>query len=201
MSAKARWQSVQKALGTTEDGVPGKNDQHAYEDLRDAALGEHRAGAALPNPVTSNSNPVDARSEENIATLLPEVQPIARNLVHAARERGIIIKVISGTRTYSEQDELFAKGRTKPGPRVTNARGGYSNHNFGIAFDIGVFNDGEYIPESPQYKVVAILGKSLGLSWGGDWHNIVDEPHYEYNPKGYTLAELRERKDAGKALV
>ena len=54
-------------------------------------------------------------------------------------QNGIIIKVISGLRTYDEQNGLHAKGRTTPGKIVTNARGGYSNHNFGIAFDIGVF--------------------------------------------------------------
>ena len=108
---------------------------------------------------------VDARSEKAIATLLPQVQPMARALVQKAAASGIQIKVISGTRSFEEQDALFAKGRTAPGPKVTNARGGFSNHNFGIAFDIGVFSGNRYLPESPKYKAVGVLGMELGLEW------------------------------------
>ncbi|MEO8506247.1 MAG: hypothetical protein ABI593_01300 [Betaproteobacteria bacterium] len=38
------------------------------------------------------------------------------------------------------QDAPYRQGRLgNPGPRVTNARDGQSNHNFGIAWDIGIF--------------------------------------------------------------
>jgi peptidoglycan L-alanyl-D-glutamate endopeptidase CwlK len=85
-----------------------------------------------------------------IATLLPQVQPYARALIGKAAAAGITIKVISGLRTHEEQNDLYAQGRTKRGPIVTNARGGYSNHNFGIAFDAGVFESGTYLDESPK---------------------------------------------------
>jgi peptidoglycan L-alanyl-D-glutamate endopeptidase CwlK len=75
------------------------------------------------------------------------VQPYARELVRRAAAKGIEVKVIGGFRSIDEQQRLFCQGRNipecsglyKPGPIVTNARGGYSNHNFGIAFDIGIF--------------------------------------------------------------
>lgn len=153
------------------------------------------------SPAAQLSARVDERSEGVIATLLPEAQTYARALVHAAAAQGITIKVISGTRTYAEQDALYAKGRTAPGAKVTNARGGFSNHNFGIAFDVGIFSGAKYVEESPLYKVVGTLGKGIGLQWGGDWKSLVDEPHFEYNPKGYTLGQLRDRKSAGLALV
>lgn len=143
---------------------------------------------------------VDGRSEKNIATLLLEVQPIARALVQKAAANGIIIKVISGLRTYAEQDALYAKGRTAPGPKVTNARGGYSNHNFGIAFDVGVFSGSSYLPESPKYKAVGVLGMDLGLEWGGNWTSIVDQAHFQLRPiwavamkERVMLAEFRSR--------
>ena len=69
---------------------------------------------------------MDDRSEKMIATLLPQVQPYARALVKKAAQHGITVKVIDGLRTYEEQNELFAQGRTKPGRIVTNARGGIS---------------------------------------------------------------------------
>jgi peptidoglycan L-alanyl-D-glutamate endopeptidase CwlK len=152
-----------------------------------------------------STDPVDDRSEKVIATLLPRVQPYARTLVHKADEAGITIKVISGLRTYAEQDALFAQGRTKPGPRVTNAAAGHSNHNFGIAFDVGVFDGGNYIEESPDYKTVGQIGVDLGLEWGGNWKSIQDEPHFELRPdwasdmsEGDMLAALRERKESGQ---
>ena len=154
----------------------------------------------------------DSRSEGNIATLLPRVRPFARALIEKAANQGIIIKVTSGTRSFAEQDELFAQGRTKPGKRVSNARGGFSNHNFGLAFDVTIFK-GSTDPEkaktpvfeSPIYKAIGALGTELGLEWGGNWKTIVDEPHFQLRPgwavdlsEKEMLADLRERKDSGK---
>ena len=124
-----------------------------------------------------------------------------------AAANGITIKVISGLRTYAEQDDLYAQGRTKPGNIVTNAKGGYSNHNFGIAFDVGVFEGSSYLDESPKYKAVGVLGTDLGLEWGGNWKTIQDEPHFQLRPTWAAdesekdmLAELRSRKDSGKGV-
>jgi peptidoglycan L-alanyl-D-glutamate endopeptidase CwlK len=149
----------------------------------------------------------DARSERTIATLLPEVRPYARALVRKAAEVGITIKVISGLRTYKEQDELFAQGRTKPGKIVTKARGGFSNHNFGVAFDIGVFEGTKYIEEAPENREEGTLGQALGLEWGGNWKTIQDEPHFQLRPDWASdldepamLAELRTRKEAGTSF-
>lgn len=179
----------------------------------------------MPGPKIDNS-PVDARSEKNIATLLPKVQPYARSLVHAAAAMEITIKVISGTRTYEEQTALYMQGRAslkdvnaarkaagmsaikeKDNKKVTNAKAGFSNHNFGIAFDIGVFKGTAYLGESPLYKAVAVLGKQLGLSWGGDWTSPKDEPHYQLRPawakdmtESQMVSELRARKAAGKPV-
>lgn len=150
------------------------------------------------------SGKVDERSEKTIATLQPEVAPYARLLVSRAANAGIEIKIIGGTRTYAEQDALFAQGRTKPGRRVTNAKGGESNHNFGIAFDIGVFKGKEYLDESTGYDVVGAIGMEIGLEWGGEWTTIVDKPHFQLRPtwaahssESEMLAELRNRVKNG----
>jgi peptidoglycan L-alanyl-D-glutamate endopeptidase CwlK len=147
---------------------------------------------------------VDARSEKAIATLLPQVQPMARALVQKAAAAGITIRVLSGLRSFAEQDALYAQGRTAPGPIVTKARGGYSNHNFGIAFDVGVFEGNRYLADSPKYKAVGVLGMDLGLEWGGSWKTIVDQPHFQLRPawamdlsERDMLAEMRSRQAAG----
>jgi len=137
---------------------------------------------------------LDPRSAANIATLLPAAQRAARALLAAANDGrlgpGIVVKVIAGTRTYAEQDALYAQGRTAPGPIVTDAPAGYSNHNFGIAFDVGLFNGGVYLNDSPLYAKVGALGRSQGLEWGGDWTSFPDEPHFQL-PWSGSLAEAR----------
>jgi peptidoglycan L-alanyl-D-glutamate endopeptidase CwlK len=137
---------------------------------------------------------LDPRSAANIATLLPAAQRAARALLAAANDGrlgpGIVVKIIAGTRTYAEQDVLYAQGRTTPGPIVTDAPAGYSNHNFGIAFDVGLFNGGVYLDDSPLYAKVGALGRSLGLEWGGDWTSFADEPHFQLAWSG-SLVEAR----------
>jgi peptidoglycan LD-endopeptidase CwlK len=194
-------EAVQKALGVDPDGRAGPD---TWTAIYAALVDTKEAAAATPLTATSK---VDDRSETNIATLLPEVQPIARMLVQKAAANGIEIRVISGLRSYEEQDALYAQGRTAPGKIVTNARGGFSNHNFGIAFDVGVFSGGKYLTESPMYKAVGVLGQELGLEWGGNWTSLVDEPHFQLRPawaqalnESTMLAQLRQRRQDGEAV-
>ncbi len=192
--------AIQAKLGVQVDGKAGPQTWAAIY----AKLVTPKLKAQDPASLIS---PVDNRSEKAIATLLPQVQPIARALVQKAAASGIQIKIISGLRSYAEQDALYAQGRTAPGNKVTNARGGYSNHNFGIAFDVGVFAGTKYLPESPQYKAVGILGVDLGLEWGGNWKTLVDEPHFQLRPAWANdfaekdlLAALRDRVAAQQPI-
>lgn len=193
-------EAVQKKLKIQVDGKAGSETWGAiYAAIVKPSIDGLEPGLAISK--------VDERSEKNIATLLSDVQPIARVLVQKAAANGITIKIISGLRTYAEQDALYAKGRTAPGPKVTNARGGFSNHNFGIAFDIGVFSGSSYLPESPKYKAVGVLGMDLGLEWGGNWTSIVDQPHFQLRPlwavemiEKDMLAELRDRASTGSPV-
>lgn len=185
--------AVQSSLGVEVDGRAGTETWGAiYERI----VGPMTDGT----PVASSIDLVDPRSEKVISTLLPEVQPIARALVQKAALGGIRIKIISGFRTYAEQDALYAQGRTAAGDVVTNAKAGYSNHNFGIAFDVGVFEGNTYLGESPKYKAVGVIGMDLGLEWGGNWKTLVDQPHFQLRPawamdmtEKQMLAELRVR--------
>lgn len=189
-------QDIQTILGVKADGIWGKKSQ--------AALDAEIRGVATPL-ITDDGSRVDERSEKAIATLHPKVQPLARELVRRCAAKGIEIKVTSGTRTYDEQNELYAQGRSKPGRVVTNARGGYSNHNFGIAFDVTIFRGGKPVWESPLYKTIGETGEILGLTWGGRWTSIQDEPHFELKPawaadvsESAMLSTLRARRDSNQ---
>lgn len=98
------------------------------------------------------------------------------------------------TRTFKEQDELYAIGRTKPGKVVTGAKGGQSYHNFGMAIDIVLLkdNDGNRTYESASWetnidfdgdgqsdwKEVVNIFKRYGWEWGGEW-KFTDNPHFQ----------------------
>jgi peptidoglycan LD-endopeptidase CwlK len=143
----------------------------------------------------------DQRSESNIRTLIPTAQRAARRFLKLLKRRGINAKIISGTRSYAEQNFLYAQGRRLPGPIVTKAKGGQSNHNFGIAWDIGIFADGKtYLPESPLYKRAGQLAKQLNIEWGGTWKKFRDEPHFQLKT-GLTDLALRSRFEKGTTLV
>jgi peptidoglycan L-alanyl-D-glutamate endopeptidase CwlK len=130
-------------------------------------------------------------------------------------------------RTNAEQDALYALGRTqvnsngksskKPlGYIVTNAKGGQSIHNYGLAFDIvlmydknkdGTFetvswdmvkdgdNDGK-----ADWMEIADFFKSKGYEWGGDWKSFKDYPHFQMS-FGFNWRTLLARQYKGITLV
>jgi peptidoglycan L-alanyl-D-glutamate endopeptidase CwlK len=110
----------------------------------------------------------DPASERCILTLHPQAQRAARALLARVRAGGLEARVLSGIRTYAEQDLLYRKGRSSDRSRVvTGAQGGHSAHNFGIAWDIGIFtSDGRYRMESGYYERAAAFGKAPGIEWG-----------------------------------
>jgi peptidoglycan L-alanyl-D-glutamate endopeptidase CwlK len=147
----------------------------------------------------------DARSEGCIVTLNPKAQTLARACLHAIRKNGIDARIISGTRSYEEQDKLFRQGRFgNPGQVVTNARGGQSNHNFGIAWDIGIFDPkGKYLTNSPPYLKAGKIAMTAGiahLEWGGNWRTFKDQPHYQF-ATGLSISQIRARFEAGKPII
>lgn len=141
----------------------------------------------------------DLRTEAVIMTLLPKAQAKAREFMRVA---GPTCKLLSGTRSYAEQDALFGQH-----PKVTNARGGQSNHCFGIAFDVGIFQNGHYLTgathtEEAAYSSLAVNIKAhiSGLDWGGDWISFKDAPHYQMST-GKTLTQIRILFEKGNPYI
>lgn len=166
--------------------------------------------------VRSELGGFDKRTEESIASMLIPTQRAARKFMEATTgaglSAGLTARLISGTRTFAEQEVLFAKGRTTAGPKVTNARGGQSNHNFGIAWDVGIFTGGgAYIDAladkgkmtskavEAEYKKLGPVGRNLGLFWGGDWSKP-DRPHFQMLDND-QLATIRDKFVNGGTIV
>jgi len=143
----------------------------------------------------------DSRSESNISSLLPAAQTAARQWLAACIKAGLTIRIIDGNRSYAQQDGLYAQGRSKPGHVVTNARGGYSRHNFGIAWDFGIFGvHGEYVEDGPAYTQAGRIAEAQGLEWGGAWEGFEDRPHVQLKT-GLSLTALRAHVAQGVPVV
>lgn len=183
-----------------------------YSGSLDGGWGPLTQGAAdawdkLSAATAKTYGTFDPRTEENIASLVPKAQRAARQFLVACKAFPYTVKILSGGRTYAEQTAIYAQGRSKPGKIVTNAPAGSSNHNFGIAFDVGIFSGTKYFTgatkiENDAYLNLRKLTKPavLELDWGGDWKSSKDYPHYELHT-GMTTRQVRASLESGTAYV
>ena len=126
--------------------------------------------------------------------LHPYLDVLLDKMLKECAKSGIYLIITEGIRTVQRQDELYAQGRTKPGVVVTRARGlSYSSqHQWGIAFDIAI-NDPNKLYDDALFRKAAAIGKSVGLSWGGDWKSFIDKPHFYIGKWGPTTDVLKKK--------
>lgn len=110
-------------------------------------------------------------------------------------ELGIDLVFTATYRDDESQDALYAIGRTVKGAKVTNAKAGYSYHNFRLAFDVVPVRHGKPVwntsgEDGKLWADIGRIGKECGLEWGGDFKSLKDLPHFQ-DSKGLTLAQLR----------
>jgi peptidoglycan L-alanyl-D-glutamate endopeptidase CwlK len=118
-------------------------------------------------------------------------------------------------RSNELQDKLYNQR-----PKVTNAKGGQSIHNYALAFDIVLLydNDGNGTFEEASWSQIRDFDKdskadwmeivnyfkSKGWEWGGDWKSFKDAPHFQHKkPDGtsYKWQELKVKMDAGDYTI
>lgn len=143
-----------------------------------------------------------SRNESAISTLDPATAVKVRQLLEKLKEIGEDVLITDGYRTVSEQNALYAQGRTKAGKIVTNAYGYDSMHTHGVAIDL--------VPVGPlgiplskrnklewaatnRYRNIAAIAKHFGFEWGGDWSSFPDKPHFQYT-QGLTILDLKKGK-------
>lgn len=121
------------------------------------------------------------------------------------------LRFTSVYRTPAEQDALY-----KQKPKVTNAKGWQSIHNYGLAFDVVILydkdNNGTFESASwdtlkdfdgdkvADWMEIVKYFKSKGWTWGGDWKSFKDAPHFEFN-FGFDWRTLKARVDKGLIIT
>ncbi len=179
-----------------------------YKNKLDGIWGKFTEAAANKfydeyETIRSKIDTFDTRTERHIQTLALKAQTEARQFMVRLIDANINAKIISGTRTYEEQNKLFRQGRFgNSGPIVTKARGGRSNHNFGIAWDIGIFtSSGGYSTKASDYIAASKFGKNPTLEWGGDWSSFPDAPHYQLKTLFPTIKLVRSKFENGEQYI
>lgn len=108
-------------------------------------------------------------------------------------------------RSFEEQQKLYDQGRITPGQKVTNARGGQSYHNYGLAVDVVLLidKDGNGTHETASWDMksdfdgdgqsdwqeIVFVFEMYGWEWGGRWAKFPDGPHFQ-KTYGYNIADL-----------
>jgi peptidoglycan LD-endopeptidase CwlK len=141
---------------------------------------------------------MDARSEERIKLLYPDLAVRARRVfIDVERLLGVKLRVTETLRSFEKQAALYAKGRTEPGPIVTNARPGYSFHAYGLAFDTCFDGADPYLEKFGRdvaklhWSEFGRIAEAHGLVWGGNFKAIPDRPHCQLT-YGLSINECTE---------
>lgn len=105
--------------------------------------------------------------------------------------------ITCGGRTQAQQNELYAQGRTKPGPKVTwTLKSNHMKQKDGYAHAIDVVADLDDGPglkiswNGPDYDIIAKAflraadELKIPIVWGGTFPNV-DKPHFELDGSVY----------------
>lgn len=130
---------------------------------------------------------IDKISNERIDKLHPAVRKEMRDIILECNELlngRAQVRIAQGLRTNEEQNALYAKR-----PKVTNAKGGQSVHNYGFAVDIVLIINGKEASWDTKkdwdndgiadwIECVKVFAR-YGWNWGGNWHTFKDMPHFD----------------------
>jgi peptidoglycan L-alanyl-D-glutamate endopeptidase CwlK len=148
---------------------------------------------------------MDQLTIDRIATAHPKIREELKNYYIECNNKlpkGVRLRFAYVYRSVEEQNKLYAQR-----PKVTNAKGGQSIHNYSLAFDYvimldkdnnGTFETIEWSLASPYHKVVVDYFKSKGYEWGGDW-KFKDAPHFQ-KAFGLTWQSLKRKLDTGDSF-
>jgi peptidoglycan L-alanyl-D-glutamate endopeptidase CwlK len=144
-------------------------------------------------------------NSRKLEELHPIVRAKAQAFIDACAAAGIDLLVTSTYRDRESQDALYAQGRTKPGAKVTNARGGYSWHNFRCALDVVPVRNGKPVwstagADGALWHQVGEIGESCGLEWAARWETFPEFAHFQYTAD-LTMADFRAGKTLDEAMA
>jgi peptidoglycan L-alanyl-D-glutamate endopeptidase CwlK len=161
------------------------------ENLMPRKKAAARTAAARAAPATSRA-PATAAStgrDTDMNRLHPEVRARVARVLARLAAAGIPFRVFEAFRSPQRQHYLWEQGRVRPGAKVTNAGAWESLHQYGLAVDMVLFENGKWSWDDKGAKArwwtrMQEIGREEGLepiSW--------EAPHLQL--AGAKLAALR----------
>lgn len=153
---------------------------------------------------------VDSVSLQRLKELAPGFARKLHTVLLVLESEGINMRIVQGLRSWQQQDDLYAQGRSRPGNIVTKVKGGYSWHCFGLAADCVPDADPDtpgFQPEwdahNAHYARFVAVAKAQGLVAGAEWRTFPDYPHVQAGevPVSPTDEVRQAFKDGGMFAV
>jgi len=137
-------------------------------------------------------------SSRDMGDLVEPAKTHLQALLNAWSLAGYTILVTSTYRDSEAQDALYARGRSTPGPIVTDARGGESFHQYRCAMDVVPLINGkcDWTGSDPIWRQMIDIAHVQGITCGADWATFHELCHFQWTG-GLTLDDLK----AGKTIV
>jgi len=134
-------------------------------------------------------------SSRSLDDLNPKVKKLAEQFIKACKDASIDILIYSTYRDAESQNELYAQGRTKPGRIVTNAKAGFSYHNWRCAFDfVPIVNGKARWDDSAAYAKCGAIAEDLGFEWAGRWSGKLKEVAHLQFTGGLSIFDFQRGK-------
>lgn len=123
-------------------------------------------------------------------------RPLANQLISLCYSSGVPVRVVDTGRTPTEQEQKLAQGvswttRSKHEPQPPEMK---SEAIDLVPLSILSEHKSDWDPSHPDWSRIGVMGKGLGLRWGGDWVHHSDPSHFEYvhssTPQILTDTEL-----------
>lgn len=119
--------------------------------------------------------------------LNPYAKPLFEKFIQGVIALGYTPQINSSYRSFAEQQVQY-------NANPSNAKAGYSYHNYGLAIDMQVSKNGKVWGKATSdadwmQTGIPQLAKSLGLTWGGDnavFGNYQDAVHFDWRVKKTT---------------
>ena len=192
---RAKIVTILRAL-PVEDSVAPETEVNSCDGNCAKQMSNH-SDSATNNRISQLDPSIQSRVKTHIANtnklLWAEID--RRNQVKEGSAKCCSVRITQGLRSVDEQNRLYQQGRNgNPGPKVTNAKGGYSWHNFGLAWDIAFICGNSVNYDDWMIDIAAQASQGIsGIEWGGNWTGFVDRPHFQIT-SGKTLEQMRREK-------
>ncbi len=146
-----------------------------YQALYEALLKDQQE-LAIPVAISKHMAKIALFELKGIDALYPDFKDKIVQLMANMKAQGKEIYLTEGFRTAKRQNDLFVQI-----PKVTNAKGLQSYHQYGLAADFAFINY-NFNPPANWWNVLESEAEKLCLISGNNWQGFQDKPHIEWHP-------------------